>query len=984
MPTSAGAAAALGAGTTAVQQPAAGTAPPPLVRARAAAAAAELARKERGAEERSEVAAEAALRVLKPPAKRKAAEAGCRSILSMPGFSKSVVSGGVTYVVQPPALNFGRLKCSHPRCSFTSDHQKGLTSHMKHCPFARQPALGTAQPAGESSEEDSDDRDDDSSGGADEEPPVKRRRGEPKQDGRINNRGSARRKRYTFAEKAEALDQLAGALERGETHDAVEERLGLASGQLSAWKKKAAEIYLKASDALTASLKRNALRKCAATARYPAMELRLVGQIQRYRARGRHLSVRWLVTKARVLFAEMYPDEEDVFMASRSWRRRFCKRHGLTRLKPTNVKLKSVAERLPIAKEWHQKFALLVSMLPPGVTEAEMHAVFGRFLPELRCSMDQVAVPFTSAADKTFEFVGESRVQTKAQAEGLLKRQATIILHFFGQTGLDRYYGQLGLIFKGQGRLPAAEKAAYDPRVCVFFQPKAWMDRPIALEWVRRVWAPLVAKKPAGEKLMLLDNLDAHVDMPFRAALRELQTLAWYLPPGCTDFLQPVDAGAGRLIVTLYLEAQDIWLDIDENLELWEAGKLTAAQRRILMTRWLGAAWEKFNSRQYDGARHRWFQKTGGLMTADGSADDKITPEGTTKYSFERLDVAAATAAAAAAAEDANAAAAAAAAAVVATAVDSDSDIEDSDVELDDILMQPLLSDPTMLEAAVLAQAEAPDDDELELMTFAEMVKLASGPGEQFNVLSGPPTLDRSLVGKSVAVRIVDVGWCAGTVVRTSSSARVKSFNYDVRFDADDVMELWLKPERYVGVATANATNSWGGLDKAIASSWTLYGLSILPRAGTGRFELTEAARAAVAARALPCLPSPPPRGAADALPRSTAVPRAAELPAPLQALRSGAARAPEAAAPAAPGSFAKAEPQDSGAAGVASQAAATALISVVREVVGLGDECEVKDVLRRLNASGIELRPGQLDSLGDWLRVEHHIFLQNDMFYMI
>jgi len=134
LPTSAGAAAALGARTTAVQQPAAGIAPPPLVRARAAAAPAELARKERGAEERSEAAAEAALRVLKPPAKRKAAEAGCRSILSMPGFSKSVVSGGVTYVVQPPALNFGQLKCSHPRCA-----RRHPRSARRHCARSASP-----------------------------------------------------------------------------------------------------------------------------------------------------------------------------------------------------------------------------------------------------------------------------------------------------------------------------------------------------------------------------------------------------------------------------------------------------------------------------------------------------------------------------------------------------------------------------------------------------------------------------------------------------------------------------------------------------------------------------------------------------------------------------------------------------------------------------------------------------------------------------
>jgi hypothetical protein len=152
-------------------------------------------------------------------------------------------------------------------------------------------------------------------------------------------------------------------------------------------------------------------------------------------------------------------------------------------------------------------------------------------------------------------------VHTRVQAEGLLKRRATIIMCYFARNALDRQMGRIGLIFRGMGRIASAEKAAYDTRVAVQFQRKAWMDRPVALEWVKLVWEPLVKTQPPGEKLLLLNNLDAHVDMPFRAALRAHNTLAWYLLPGCTDFLQPVDAGAGRLMVALYLEAQDIWLD---------------------------------------------------------------------------------------------------------------------------------------------------------------------------------------------------------------------------------------------------------------------------------------------------------------------------------------------------------------------------------------------------------------------------------------
>ena len=69
-------------------------------------------------------------------------------------------------------------------------------------------------------------------------------------------------------------------------------------------------------------------------------------------------------------------------------------------------------------------------------------------------------------------------------------------------------------------------------------------------------------------------------------------------------------------------------------------------------------------------------------------------------------------------------------------------------------------------------------------MLFCEMVRLTVQPGEQLRVLAVPPQLNKELVGRQVAVRIVDVGWCAGLVVSQSSGPRVQSYNYKVRFDA--------------------------------------------------------------------------------------------------------------------------------------------------------------------------------------------------------
>ena len=41
----------------------------------------------------------------------------------------------------------------------------------------------------------------------------------------------------------------------------------------------------------------------------------------------------------------------------------------------------------------------------------------------------------------------------------------------------------------------------------------------------------------------------------------------------------------------------DKWLETEDNLEQWH-DKLSAKQRRILMTKWAGAAWRELNKDQ--------------------------------------------------------------------------------------------------------------------------------------------------------------------------------------------------------------------------------------------------------------------------------------------------------------------------------------------------------------------------------------------------
>ena len=72
---------------------------------------------------------------------------------------------------------------------------------------------------------------------------------------------------------------------------------------------------------------------------------------------------------------------------------------------------------------------------------------------------------------------------------------------------------------------------------------------------------------------------------------------------------------------------------LDKYLEKKDNSSLSASERRLLITHWLSDAWERI-THDYPDYRRKLFQKTGLLMTADGSDDVLIKPEGFTDYTF--------------------------------------------------------------------------------------------------------------------------------------------------------------------------------------------------------------------------------------------------------------------------------------------------------------------------------------------------------------
>ena len=115
-------------------------------------------------------------------------------------------------------------------------------------------------------------------------------------------------------------------------------------------------------------------------------------------------------------------------------------------------------------------------------------------------------IAFAAVADMhTYEVKGIKHVHVSQQSEALSKRQATLLLCFSALGPLPN----LGLIFRGTGKrvskVEQAALAAAAPNVDVYWQPKAWSDRPVMQDWQKRTWKPFTEKHyPEGETYTIM------------------------------------------------------------------------------------------------------------------------------------------------------------------------------------------------------------------------------------------------------------------------------------------------------------------------------------------------------------------------------------------------------------------------------------------------------------------------------------------------
>ncbi|KAJ7331153.1 hypothetical protein OS493_020855 [Desmophyllum pertusum] len=226
---------------------------------------------------------------------------------------------------------------------------------------------------------------------------------------------------------------------------------------------------------------------------------------------------------------------------------------------------------------------------------------YGRWMPK-------VPLPFVNEQDKTYDTLGAKQVWVSQPSSGLDKRQATLQLciRADGEQNVKP-----ALIFRGKGREERKQNA--------------WMNEEINMQWVQGTLIPGIGNDKE-EKVLFADNVSFQQRQQFHETCRnQINTTVYMLPENHTDKIQPIDAGCGRMMKVKIGAAMETRLEEENNLDKWQ-DRLSAKDRRILMTQWTGELWSELSNEQT--FLKRLFEKTGCLLTADGSDDVKISPQG--------------------------------------------------------------------------------------------------------------------------------------------------------------------------------------------------------------------------------------------------------------------------------------------------------------------------------------------------------------------
>ena len=323
------------------------------------------------------------------------------------------------------------------------------------------------------------------------------------------------------------------------------------------------------------------------------------------------------------------------FRFSKGWFLRFKKRHQISYRAPTNKAQQLPQHYIESIQKFHVYFrnlgkvSLTLYRLPTIGTP-----ILGVFRLSDIANVDQTPCSFEFLDRKTYNIQGKKNIWVKSTSSGLDKRQMTIQLTIFAD-GIPRV--KPIVVFRGKDlRITPTEKALWDSRVHVVFQDNACVNEDIFLWWIEHAWKlSCMSIFDKSQKLLVLDVHQAQKTELVKATFKNCRTSMAMVPPGCTSLVQPLDVSINKPFKQYLEEASEE--HYYNNTTSWMEGKISAKERRILMSKWVVDAWDKICHQNKESIK-RSFIKTGIAIPEDGSRNQEIYIEGVVDYQIPKLE----------------------------------------------------------------------------------------------------------------------------------------------------------------------------------------------------------------------------------------------------------------------------------------------------------------------------------------------------------
>lgn len=203
-------------------------------------------------------------------------------------------------------------------------------------------------------------------------------------------------------------------------------------------------------------------------------------------------------------------------------------------------------------------------------------------------NMDQTPFPFEFLTGHTYDFKGNKTIWQCALRASWGKRQATLQISICAD---GKKQCQPLMIFRGKGFTKAIkhEMTLYDPRVCALFNAKGYCNKQITLQWIETDFIPSCADATKPQ-FLALDVFAGQKTAPVLTAFRDSKIVTSFIPEGCTGLVQPLNTAVNKTLKVKISELLDE--EMDKNPQLWESGRFTIGDRRVLMTWIVGEAWD--------------------------------------------------------------------------------------------------------------------------------------------------------------------------------------------------------------------------------------------------------------------------------------------------------------------------------------------------------------------------------------------------------